>query len=79
MAVVNKFQFTSNGGPVIALQIENEFGSYGNTANQNDAEYLKALENFVRKSGFNELLFTSDPGATKQGTLPGFYGFLAFL
>jgi len=72
MAVVNKFQFT-NGGPIIALQIENEFGSYGNTINNhNDAEYLKELENMVRKSGFKELLFTSDPWATRQGTLTGF-------
>jgi beta-galactosidase len=72
MAVVKKFQFSSNGGPIIAMQIENEFSSYGNTIkNQNDAEYLKALENIVKKNGFNELLYTSDPGVTKQGTLPG--------
>ena len=70
--VVNKFQFTSNGGPIIAMQIENEFASYGNTQTKpEDVEYLKALENMVRKSGFNELLFTSDPWVTKQGTLPG--------
>jgi beta-galactosidase len=73
MAVVKKFEFTTSGGPIIALQIENEFASYGNTINnQNDAEYLKALENIVRKNGFKELLFTSDPWATRQGTLTGF-------
>jgi beta-galactosidase len=71
-AVVKKFQFSSNGGPIIALQIENEFGGYGNTiTNHNDAEYLKALENNLRKNGFNELLFTSDTEPTKQGSLPG--------
>ncbi len=72
MAVVKNFQFTSNGGPIIALQIENEFSNFGNTINNpSDADYLKALENFVRKNGFNELLFTSDPNIAKHGTLPG--------
>jgi beta-galactosidase len=67
MAVVNKFQFSSNGGSIIASQIENEFGGYGNTINNhNDAEYLKALEKNLRKNGFNELLFTSDTTPTKQ-------------
>ncbi len=37
----------------------------------NDAEYLKALENNLRKNGLNELLFTSDTVPTKQGSLPG--------
>jgi len=72
MAVVKKFEFTSNGGPIIALQLDDEFGAYGNTIfHPEDVEYLKALENNVRKNGFNELLFTSDTWATKQGTLPG--------
>jgi beta-galactosidase len=71
MAVVKNFQFTSNGGPIIALQIENEFSNWGNTNSPSDADYLKTLENFVRKNGFNELLFTSDPNIAKHGTLPG--------
>jgi beta-galactosidase len=72
ITVIKNFQFTSNGGPIIALQIENEFSNFGDTVdNPSDADYLKALENFVRKNGFNELLFTSDPRITKKGTIPG--------
>ncbi len=76
MAVIKKFEFTTNRGPIIALQIENEFGGYGNTiTNHNDTEYFKALEKMVTKNGFKELLYTSDPWATKQGTLPSFVNF----
>jgi beta-galactosidase len=72
MAVVKKFQFTLNGGPIIALKLDDEFGAYGNTIfNPEDVKYLKALENNVRKNGYNEFLFTSDTWATKQGTLLG--------
>ncbi len=72
MTVIKNFQFTSNGGPIITLQIENEFSNFANTiTDPNAADYMKALENFVRKDGFNELLFTSDPRVTEQGTLPG--------
>ena len=45
----------SNGGPIIALQIENEYGSYGN-----DSKYLAYLEKAYRERGVEEILFTSD-------------------
>ena len=45
----------SNGGPIIALQIENEYGSYGN-----DSKYLAYLEKAYRDRGVEEILFTSD-------------------
>ena len=45
----------SNGGPVIIMQIENEYGSYGN-----DTEYMKYLEALYRRSGIDVPLFTSD-------------------
>lgn len=45
----------SNGGPIIALQIENEYGSYGN-----DSKYLAYLEKAHRDRGVEEILFTSD-------------------
>ncbi len=61
------FQCT-NGGPLIACQIENEYGSYGN-----DKEYLRFLEQTMRSLGLEILLFTSD-GPTDMmltgGTLP---------
>lgn len=43
------------GGPVIMLQIENEYGSYGN-----DRQYLRALEQRMRAQGIDVPLFTSD-------------------
>ena len=43
------------GGNVIMLQVENEYGSYGN-----DHEYIDHLADFFRESGINVPLFTSD-------------------
>ncbi|MDH6116788.1 beta-galactosidase [Kitasatospora sp. GAS204A] len=43
------------GGPVLALQVENEYGSYGN-----DAAYLRHLADGLRRRGAGCLLFTSD-------------------
>ncbi|MFC1461034.1 beta-galactosidase family protein [Verrucomicrobiota bacterium] len=58
----------SNGGPLIAMQIENEYGSYGN-----DKTYLRRLEQKMRLEDISVLLLTSD-GATdsmlQYGTLP---------
>lgn len=58
----------SQGGPVIAVQVENEYGSYGN-----DHQYLRYLEDGLRRRGIDALLFTSD-GPTDEmlqyGTLP---------
>ena len=53
------YQITS-GGPVILVQVENEYGSYGN-----DKEYLKALRNMLVERGINVPLVTSD-GPEKQ-------------
>jgi beta-galactosidase len=58
----------SRGGPIIAFQVENEYGSYGN-----DKEYLKFLEKELLARDIDSLLFTSD-GPTDEmlqyGTLP---------
>lgn len=59
---------STNGGPIIAVQIENEYGSYGN-----DHKYLSYLEEALIKRGVDVPLFTSD-GPThwmlSGGTLP---------
>ncbi len=57
LSIVKDFEFSKNGGPVIALQLENE---YGGIKNQNDLEYLTFLKDTVEKSEFKELLFTCD-------------------
>ncbi|WP_407673154.1 glycoside hydrolase family 35 protein [Paenibacillus alkalitolerans] len=59
----------TNGGPIIAMQVENEYGSYGN-----DARYLEYLRQGMIERGMDVLLFTSD-GPTdamlQAGTVPG--------
>ena len=55
------------GGPIIAVQVENEYGSYGN-----DKEYLGLIRNTLREAGFDCLLYTSDGSSRKMleaGTL----------
>ena len=44
-----------HGGPVIAMQIENEYGAYGN-----DKRYLEYLKRLYEKYGLDTFLFTSD-------------------
>ncbi len=44
-----------NGGNIIAVQIENEYGSYAN-----DKKYLAKIKEIYEKCGIKELLFTSD-------------------
>ncbi|MGV9457297.1 glycoside hydrolase family 35 protein [Streptomyces sp. NPDC003635] len=43
------------GGPVIMVQVENEYGSYGS-----DARYLRRLAELLRAEGVSVPLFTSD-------------------
>ena len=59
-----------NGGPIVAFQIENEFGSWGP-----DPQYMKFLHKLFIKHGLNkELLLTSD-GAPhlKKGKIDGVF------
>ncbi|MEC0091774.1 glycoside hydrolase family 35 protein [Paenibacillus macquariensis] len=59
----------TNGGPIIAMQIENEYGSYGN-----DTQYLEYLKEGKIRRGIDVLLFTSDgPGdfMLQGGMVPG--------
>jgi beta-galactosidase len=57
------------GGPVLMVQIENEYGSFGN-----DREYMLALKGYWDKAGIEVPLYTAD-GATpymlEAGSLPG--------
>ncbi len=59
---------STKGGNIIMVQIENEYGSYGN-----DKEYLQAVVDIYRDCGVDCTLFTSD-GPTWHlfhgGTLP---------
>lgn len=58
-----------NGGNIIMLQVENEYGSYGN-----DKKYLQAIADIYKENGMDCLYFTSDgPTYTmlNGGTLDG--------
>ncbi|MHC3468689.1 glycoside hydrolase family 35 protein [Streptomyces sp. 7R007] len=57
------------GGPVVMVQVENEYGSYGS-----DAEYLRRLAALLRSAGVTVPLVTSDGPEDHMltgGTLPG--------
>ncbi|WP_329741410.1 beta-galactosidase family protein [Dyella sp. A6] len=58
----------SRGGPVIAVQVENEYGSYGN-----DRRYMEDIRQALKKAGMgSDILFTSDgPGELKNDAMPG--------
>lgn len=63
---ISPLQITS-GGPVIMMQIENEYGSFGN-----DKNYLRAMKNLMLIHGCSVPMFTSDGGweeALEAGTL----------
>lgn len=60
----------STGGPIIAVQVENEFGTYSN-----EVQHLEYLRELLTKNGITELLITSDGlegmlRATLSGALP---------
>ncbi|GEN47593.1 glycoside hydrolase family 35 protein [Ligilactobacillus pobuzihii] len=45
----------THDGPIIMMQVENEYGSYGE-----DANYLRSIRNLMLKNGVDVPLFTSD-------------------
>ena len=64
--------FITNGGNILAMQVENEYGSYSN-----DKKYLRALSDIYDELGADVLKFTSDgdwcnmlSGGTVDGILP---------
>jgi beta-galactosidase len=55
------------GGPIIAVQVENEYGSFGS-----DHAYMEQVHHLLLDSGFNKaMLYTADGAAQVQnGSLP---------
>ena len=59
----------TQGGPVILMQVENEYGYYAN-----DTAYLEAVKNLMTANGAEVPLVTSDgpyPESFNAGSLPG--------
>jgi len=55
----------TRGGPILMVQVENEYGSFGN-----DKQYLGAIRQTVRDAGFDVQLYTSD-GSEKSNLAGG--------
>ncbi|HEY5910645.1 MAG TPA: beta-galactosidase family protein, partial [Verrucomicrobiae bacterium] len=45
----------THGGPIIMVQVENEYGSYGS-----DKQYIGILRDYIKEAGFDVPLFTCD-------------------
>ncbi len=57
----------NHGGPVLMVQVENEYGSYGA-----DKQYLAQNKRLFEQAGFDGLLYTCDPVRdVAAGHLPG--------
>ncbi|CAH2320505.1 beta-galactosidase-1 2 isoform X1 [Pelobates cultripes] len=57
----------SRGGPIIAVQVENEYGSYAK-----DANYMEFIKTALVRRGIEELLLTSDnKDGLSSGTVEG--------
>jgi beta-galactosidase len=65
----------ARGGPILAVQVENEYGSFGS-----DKEYVKRIRDALLRAGFSDaLLYTADGGdELAAGTLPGLYAAVNF-
>jgi beta-galactosidase len=66
----------TKGGPIIMVQIENEYGSYGN-----DHAYMRAIANIYKEYGLDCLLFTADGSCDymiEGGTLPEYPAVMNF-
>lgn len=65
----------TRGGPIIAVQVENEYGSFGD-----EKIYLKRILGALKKAGLGEvLLYTADGGdELAAGTLPDVHAVVNF-
>jgi beta-galactosidase len=61
---IKSLQIT-RGGPIIMVQLENEYGSFGS-----DKEYLRTLKKMLRDAGFEVPIYTSD-GPARELLLAG--------
>lgn len=64
-----------NGGPIIAFQVENEYGSTESSTFKPDRKYLRQLRHLYLRNNITELLVTADGVSPHKdaGTLPEFF------
>ncbi|MDR3703798.1 MAG: beta-galactosidase [Candidatus Sulfopaludibacter sp.] len=66
----------TRGGPILMVQVENEYGSFGS-----DKVYMNAIRHMIRDAGFDVTLYTSDGSGKSNlagGTLDGVLGVINF-
>jgi beta-galactosidase len=64
----------THGGPILMVQVENEYGSYGS-----DKEYIGAVRDALVASGFDVPLFTCDgPSQLPRDTRPELFSVVNF-
>ena len=72
----------SNGGPIIMVQVENEYGSFGGSTGKCDLEYLSHLRSRLRSHlGPDVVLFTTDGNSLERmqcGNIPDVYSTVDF-
>ncbi len=68
----------SRGGPIIAVQVENEYGSFN--VKEDRQHYLQQVLQMVRDAGFGEsMLYTADGGEElPNGSIPGLLAAIDF-
>merc|ERR1719317_733475 len=78
---LNEYLF-KNGGPIIMVQVENEYGSYGLQTGHCDKEYLAMLRDLVLNNvGPDVLLFSTDGAGSDMvmcGKVPNVYATVDF-
>ena len=64
----------TKGGPIIMVQVENEYGSYGS-----DKQYIGILRDYLKDAGFDVPLFTCDgPSQLKNDTREDLFSVVNF-
>jgi len=64
----------NNGGPILMVQVENEYGSYGN-----DKVYMNTIRSFLQEAGFTVPLFHCDgPPQLKNDHPEGLFAVVNF-
>jgi beta-galactosidase len=68
----------SRGGPILAVQVENEYGSF--SVEEDRQRYLEKVRQMVLDAGFGEsLLYTADGGEEmSKGSIPGVFAAVDF-
>ncbi|WP_407398928.1 beta-galactosidase [Treponema sp.] len=69
--------FVKDGGPIIGVQIENEYGHCGGLSGAEGEAHMKRLEKMAREIGFDAPLYTATGwgGAVTAGMLPVMGGY----